>query len=253
MFFSGKIIDVTKLSSDYYKTDIKLFEKVSQPPKPFQFVMLWIPRKDLMPMSVADYHDDILTIIFKVRGEGTKTLAQNPGFVGVNGFYGKGIKDLYERKILFVAGGSGVAPLPYLTRYFRDKISIDVIWGFRYHHQYFDLSNIISSRSVGEIFYVAEDCVDKRFYCGKATDLYQKIIERERDRWDLVIASGPKEMLAKICEINRELDVYVNLENHVKCGLGFCGSCVLKPTSKLLCVDGPLFSCDEVAEYLSQN
>jgi NAD(P)H-flavin reductase len=41
---------------------------------------------------------------------------------------------------------------------------------------------------------------------------------------------------------------FVTLESRMHCGVGKCGRCNLG--EKLVCVDGPVFSMDEVGEFL---
>ncbi|MEM0457653.1 MAG: hypothetical protein QXD76_01215 [Sulfolobales archaeon] len=254
MFMSGRVLEVQRLSEGFFRILIKLLDKPLHRPAPFQFMMIWVPRKDLMPMSVSDYDKDLLSIVFKIRGEGTRELSRNPGFVGVNGFYGRGFKFSSKNpRILFVAGGSGIAPLPYLAR---DASEIDgeitVIWGVRRRSELFNLEKLASYRSIRRIYYAAEDYGSEYVYRGTALDLYRELYQE--DEWDLIIGSGPREMLKKLCLNSRSRErIYLNLEAYMKCGIGFCGSCVLKPKPLRLCVEGPLIRCDEVVEHLEQE
>ncbi|MEZ0290656.1 MAG: hypothetical protein ABWJ42_06165 [Sulfolobales archaeon] len=253
MFISGRVLEINRLSENYFEGLIRLLEDPGRKPRPFQFVMIWIPRVDLMPMSVADYDERLLKIIFKVRGEGTKRLSEKPVFVGVNGFYGRGFDLSESSKILFVAGGSGVAPLPYLARLSEERrVEIDVIWGVKRSSELFDLRRVTPYRSVKRVYLAAEDCLSREIYCGMATELFEKIYNSRE--WDLVVVSGPRDMLKRVCLYSREREkIYLNLESHMKCGIGFCGSCVLKPLPIRLCVDGPVLRCDIVAEYLERE
>jgi dihydroorotate dehydrogenase electron transfer subunit len=257
MYASAKIISVDKLSKNYFLASLKLLDNKLGVPKPFQFVTIWIPRKDLLPMSVADYENNILEIVFKVVGEGTEALSKNPVFVGVNGFYGRGLELSDARRVLFVAGGSGIAPLPYLAKYISSRGGlVDVVWGVKSSDELFDLSKIVSKKYLGEIHLASEDCLNNRVFCGKASELLKELISR--DKWDVIIASGPKPMLNTVCRETKNLygygaEIYVALEAYIKCGIGFCGSCVLKPLPKLLCRDGPVFRCDEVMPHLETN
>lgn len=255
MFLSARVTDLEKLSENYYSAKLSLLTDQEIPrPKPFQFAMIWIPRKDLLPMTVADYENKKLRIIFKVVGEGTRELSKKPVFVGVSGFYGRGFENPEAEKILFVAGGSGIAPLPYLAKEVSLRKSfLDVMWGVKKSSELFDLSRVVSRDLLREIYLASEDCPGGGVFCGRVSELFIRYIDS--GRWDLVIASGPREMLRAICReaIKKKLSVYVALEAVVKCGIGFCGSCVLKPLPKLLCRDGPVFSCYEVIEYLEAS
>lgn len=249
MYFSGRVVSIERLSSTMYMAEIRLLDRPRERPRPFQFVMLWVPGTDSMPMSVADYEDGLLRIVFKIRGEGTRALARGPVFVGVSGFYGRGLEGGLGERVLFVAGGSGIAPLPYLLRE-ADGGEVDVVWGVRSSDELFDIKRLVPRERIGRVFLASEDCVGEGVYCGRATDLLRELTGSRGLVWDTVIGSGPTEMLATMCRILGDTDPYVSLEAYVKCGMGFCGSCLLRPLRKLLCVDGPVFRCSEVREYL---
>jgi dihydroorotate dehydrogenase electron transfer subunit len=84
-----------------------------------------------------------------------------------------------------------------------------------------------------------------------------KVVAEDRNRYDTIIGIGPKAMLREMCRVAKELGVvdrvWVSIETTVKCGMGICGSCCLRPLPKLLCRDGPLFRCIEVEEFLSRS
>ncbi|MEM4718108.1 MAG: dihydroorotate dehydrogenase [Desulfurococcaceae archaeon] len=240
---------VEALSRKLYRASFRLIEPFSTKPKPLQFVNIWIPGIDEVPMSISNYEKDKyeLSIVFKVIGPGTIGIRDKNGYFGLKGPIGKGfIPDRYSR-LLYVAGGSGIAPLPLLARYCYDKgISVDVAWGVKHSDELFNVKTI--APWVNEVFYASEDCGIG--YCGYVSNLVDKLLARKMT-WDAVLAVGPREMLKKICSSGyKSHDIYVSIETIVKCGLGACGSCVLKPIPFLLCRDGPVFNCDEVVDHL---
>jgi dihydroorotate dehydrogenase electron transfer subunit len=243
-------ISVEKLSSSYYRALFKLLEPPRIEPKPLQFTNIWIPGLDEVPMSISDYtaEDYTLSIIFKVVGDGTRGLRDRNGFFGVKGFLGNGIDTSGYERILFVAGGSGIAPLPFLSRKCVESgCIVDVVWGVRRGDMLFNIGRY--AVGLGEVYYATEDCTIG--YCGNASSLVREIVERSGFKWSLVIGVGPSQMLREVCYTFRGLqDSYVSLETMVKCGLGACGSCLLKPLPKLLCLDGPVFKCSEVYHIL---
>ncbi len=242
-----------QLSSTLYLAEFKLVEPVHSKPLPLQFTNIWIPGVDEIPMSIADYEEEkqVLRIIFKVVGEGTRSLRDRSGFFGVKGFLGNGFKTRGHDRILFVAGGSGIAPLPLLTRYCTiDNCIVDVVWGVKSSDMLFNIEKV--ALNPGSVYYATEDC--SYGFCGMVPQVLQYIIEKEGVKWSTIIAVGPKPMLKSICStIDPSIEVYVSLETMVKCGLGACGSCVLKPLPKLLCIHGPVFKCNEVNEFLEST
>ncbi len=104
---------------------------------------------------------------------------------------------------------------------------------------------------VNEVYVATEDC--SIGYCGLASELASSLIQKYPGRWSAIVAVGPKSMLRALCENLGDRDVYVSLEAIVKCGLGACGSCTLKPYPKLLCRDGPVFKCGEIVDHLKPS
>jgi len=49
----------------------------------------------------------------------------------------------------------------------------------------------------------------------------------------------------------RDQDIYVTLERYMKCGIGKCGHCNIG--GKFVCIDGPVFSCRELKEFLQKE
>lgn len=225
---------------------VELLGDVEREPEPMQFVMLWVPRVDEMPMSVADYESKRLSVIFKVRGRGTEALSKGPKLIGVRGFYGRGLSLKPNEMVLFIAGGIGIAPFPYLARV-AGKVgaSVSLAWGVKTGSELFDISGLAFFSSVKDVKIATEDC--SKGYCGTVVDLALKLY-KERN-WDKVIAVGPNAMLARVCDALGP-DVLVAPEAITKCGIGVCGSCTLKPRPLLLCVHGVLIPCGEVKEFL---
>lgn len=242
MYVHGKVISNEKLSGTLHRASIKLFER-ARPPRPLQFVNIVLPGIDELPMTVSDFDEgeNALAIIYKVRGEGTAALSKWTGYLGVKGFYGNGVDIAGDEKILFVAGGSGIAGYFYLAKKAVEGGGrVDLAWGVRSSSELFNVRAVLGREPPGDILIATEDC--SAGYCGLVTDLLAKL---SRDsRWDLVILVGPEPMLERGCEILRGFGrAYVSAERIVKCGIGICGSCSIGP--RLLCVHGPVLSCEE--------
>ncbi|MEM0371353.1 MAG: hypothetical protein QXY23_02085 [Ignisphaera sp.] len=95
-----------------------------------------------------------------------------------------------------------------------------------------------------------EDC--SYGFCGTALERLKNI---PLEDYDIILAVGPQPMLKGVCEYirNTNLEAYVALETMVKCGIGLCGSCFIRSSNKLLCIDGPVFRCDEVIQHLGKT
>lgn len=248
MFKPARKTSTITLSEKYYYAEFSLLEDLSVDPKPLQFVNIWIPGIDEVPMSISQYIEGKLYVLFKVIGEGTRCLRDINGFFGIKGPLGNGLDVEGYRRVLLVAGGAGIAPVSILSRKAEENgVELDVVWGVKKSSDLFNVK--IIAPGVKSVYYATEDCVIG--YCGKAVDLAERIVNSSGRSYDLIIGVGPKSMLLEICRrAGKIADVLVSLEAIVKCGLGACGSCLLKPLPKLLCVDGPVFRCNEVIRHL---
>ncbi|MEL9908615.1 MAG: dihydroorotate dehydrogenase [Desulfurococcus sp.] len=253
MYYPAKITGSEKLSKTLYLKRIRILSDGIKEPLPFQFLLTWVPGVDLLPMSVADFSNGEVVIIVKERGEGSRALIRlHSGFLGVMGFYGVGFKPQGYKRILFVAGGSGIAPFFYLARKACEEgVSVDLVWGVRGGDELFNPRSLLNTVDKDVAIYVAtEDC--STGYCGRASMLASRVIHENPGKWDLVIASGPQGLLREVCSLFNDtgVELYVNTETLVKCGVGACGSCVLKPHPLLLCRHGPVFKCRDIEGFL---
>jgi len=251
MYYPAKVVLSERLSETMYLKKLRLLSSGIKEPKPFQFVLVWVPGVDLLPMSVAGIHGNKLLLLVKERGEGTRALIRHEGFLGLMGFYGKGFEPWGYRRILFIAGGSGIASFFHLAGKARESgVGVDLVWGVKSSSELFDPRRILGDFN-GEVFIATEDC--GQGYCGRASSLAMELIRENPGEWDAVIASGPKGMLSEVCNLlgsHVNVDAYVNVEAYVKCGIGACGSCILKPHGLLLCRHGPVFKCSDVDGFL---
>ena len=249
----AQVLCIDKVAEDVFHLSLKLLWG-AESVRPFNFFTIWVPRVDEIPLSIAYYDGEKYSFLFKVRGVGTKALASiRPGsFLGLKGPLGRGflIHDKTSR-ILAVVGGIGIAPIPFFIKgssYSR----LDVVWGVKKKSELFDLNKLFPEiAGKYHLITATEDC--SYGVCGTVIDALKNI---DLDTYDIIIAVGPQPMLRLLCENTRELkasSVYVALETIVKCGAGLCGSCYIKYTNKLLCVDGPVFRCDEVIVHLRES
>lgn len=245
----ARVVSNRVLSQRFRIIEVRLLTLIKHP-KPVQFFMVWSPGVDELPLSVAGYSlSGEVTFIYEIKGSGTRGLSElkPDSFVGLKGPLGRPLEVADGSTALVVAGGSGVAPVPFITKYLASKgYWFEVVWGVKRRDELFNLGSLM--RGVEYLHVATEDC--STGYCGLASELARSLLRKTR--YDLVIGVGPKGMLKSICNATSGVKTYVVLEAIVKCGLGLCGSCVLQPTDKLLCVDGPAFKCEEVIEYLEQ-
>ncbi|RLF46006.1 MAG: dihydroorotate dehydrogenase electron transfer subunit [Thermoplasmata archaeon] len=221
------IIENTTLHKTFYFSDEKCRNA-----KPGQFIMIWIPGVDEIPMSLS-FIGEKQGVTVEKKGEGTKKLHEmNVGDkIGIRGPYGNAFS-MHGKKFLFVAGGTGIAPLMPLIKMVKEKV---VILGAR------TSSLLLFEKELKEMnakLYIATDD-GSHGYHGFATDVFEKIIKE--GKFDMVYTCGPEAMMKKVFDlcIKKNIPMQASLERYMKCGVGICDSCAIDGYH--VCKDGPVF------------
>lgn len=243
----GKVVKNRPLTNSMYELYIEVGAEFEEP-VPFQFVSLLYDDNQQIrrPFSVAGFRDGVLRLVIKKAGRVTRRLAEvRPGeTVSVLGPLGNGLELKPGKKVIAVAGGSGIAPFLYLfDRQSGPDIyliygvpSVDDAW---FEDSYTDLSGFLLVTEDGSSGYHGYP-VD---YLLNTARLFQP---------DTVVAVGPGPMLAGVKNTMRYLDsqFFVSLESYMGCSLGACNSCLVKTTTgwKRVCEEGPVFNLEELEE-----
>jgi len=214
---------------------------------PGQFLMVWIPGVDEIPLSISYVGNGIVSVTVRAIGEATRTLCSlQPGdTIGVRGPLGRGFT-IRGGKSLIVGGGIGVAPLRYLVYKLLDVGGdVHVIFGFRdgSHMIFVEEMNRLSSKGLIEFYAATED----GSYGFKATayDLASTVID---EGFEMVYVCGPEALTRKILMLclERDIPMEASIEGYMRCGMGICGSCVRGVY--LVCRDGPVFDRSKLVE-----
>lgn len=189
-----------------------------EPGIPGQFFMLEAPGRVLpRPMSLCLAPPVELAFLVDPIGPGTKALAGlRPGdAIHVLGPLGNGF-DLTVERPLLVAGGIGIAPLPYLAE---SLGGVPAILGFR-TERHAEAARLLPG---------AEVVVEPRL----VTDLLPE------DPGD-VLACGPEPMLEAVRALAPSAQLAC--EAPMACGYGACFGCVVEREGWYvrLCVEGPV-------------
>lgn len=215
--------------------------------KPGQFVMVWAPGYDEMPMSLSGYDENgLCSITVKPWGPGTNDLiGMRPGSIlGVRGPYGVPFT-IEKCNSLLVGGGTGLAPLlPLAKELVKVGAKVTMIVGGR------SRSDILFERRVrrvikGQNLFITTDDGTAGTK-GLATDLVQGLVEKRST--DRMYACGPEVMMRKCYDIAQAngIQFEASLERGMKCGFGICGSCTIG--RYLLCRDGPVLNSRMLSE-----
>lgn len=211
-------------------------DKLCAKAKPGQFAMIWVPGKDDIPMSLTKaFQTEKPMIIVKRAGEATEELHKltRGDLIGVKGPLGTSFKIKDEKKILCIAGGTGVTPFLTLIRNHKDR-TIHLVLGAKTH------SELLYYPQLKKILKVTPVTEDGSFgECGKASECLQDLVNK--NQYDLLLGCGPELMIKSLIRISKDnhIPVQVSLERIMKCGVGVCGSCSL--AGLRVCRDGPVF------------
>jgi len=249
-----KITKKEYLAPNIYLMDIEA-PRVARAAKPGQFVIVKIDEKgERIPLTICDY-DKIagtVTIVFQTMGSSTKRMALMEvgeyfeDFVGPLGrpsdFVEEDLEELKKKKIMFVAGGVGAAPVYPQIKWLHEKgIDADAIVGCK-SKDYLLLEK--EMKIVTGNLYVATD--DGTYgYKGFVTNLLKDLIEKEGKKYDVVVAIGPMIMMKFIAKLTKDYDIktIVSMNPVMVDGTGMCGGCriTVGGETKFACVDGPEF------------
>ncbi|MFX1405485.1 MAG: dihydroorotate dehydrogenase electron transfer subunit [Promethearchaeota archaeon] len=220
-------------------------------PKPGQFVMVWVPGIDEIPMSISgcnDYGDWFITV--KSIGECSNALSElkKGDYFGIRGPLGNFFKFPYDNsKIsILVGGGIGIAPLKFLAfELMKHKHEIKIIEGAKVNSELIYLKDFkMLEKRNSELFYCTDD--GSLGYKGYASQYFDKIL-KEQPRSNLsncnIFTCGPEKMVYEIFQICEKyhINVQVSLERVMRCGCGLCGLCAVDPLGLLVCKEGPVF------------
>jgi len=222
-------------------------DKLCGKAEPGQFVMVWIPGVDEIPISLSGISSTGRTLI-TVHGVGDASNALNKKqkgeIIGVRGPFGKGFVPS-KGNVMIIGGGTGIGPLMPLTEKLvkiADKVT--VMSGVKSQENLLFLDRIdqICSCVNSETVYTTEDGSYK--LTGFITDQAEHRLNDEK--FDMIYTCGPEPMMYKLfilAELHN-VPLQASLERIMRCSIGLCGSCQI---GKLrVCKDGPVLNSEQL-------
>ena len=209
---------------------------------PGQFVEIALPGKFLRrPISVNDWSENSLTLIYKVVGSGTEQMANLPAGTKLDLLTGLGngydTSRSGETPVL-VGGGVGVPPLYGLCKALLvEGKKPSVVLGFNKESEIFLKE---SFEALGVPTYIATadgSCGTKGF----VTDVLKNM------DYSYFYSCGPMPMFRAMEQVVKTSGEY-SFEERMGCGFGACMGCSIQTKSgaKRVCKDGPVFIREEV-------
>ncbi len=249
-----KIRKAEKLADKIYLMDVEA-NRIAKSCQPGQFIIAKMDEKgERIPLTICDYdkEEGIVTIVFQIVGASTEKMAQLQAgdsfrdFTGPLGqaseFVHEDIEELKKKKMLFVAGGVGAAPVYPQVKWLHEKgIEVDVIVGSKTK----DLLILEEEmkKVAGNLYITTDDGSYERK--GMVTEVVKDLVQNQGKTYDVCVAIGPMIMMKFVALLTKELNIptIVSLNPIMVDGTGMCGACRVTVGNevKFACVDGPEF------------
>ena len=234
-----EIVENTALTESVYKMVLR--GDTTAITAPGQFVNILLDGLYLRrPISVCDVQGDLLTIIYKAVGKGTKQMARmTSGKLDLLTGLGNGYDlSLAGDRSVLLGGGVGVPPMYLLARRLIEQgKQVQVILGFN---------------TAAEVFYedafkalgadVTVTTVDGSYGMkGFVTDALKDL------NYSYFYTCGPEPMLKAVYKASRTSG-QMSFEKRMGCGFGACMGCSCKTITgyKRICKEGPVMKKEEI-------
>lgn len=205
------------------------------------------------PFGVSIIHNNTISIVYEVRGRGTRFLSglrvgDNLDVLGPlgNGFQISGL-DSGNRAVL-VGGGIGAAPLVALAKELENKglEKVIVLLGAVSKDKLFPEK--IFAAAGAEILVATDD--GSYGHRGLVTELLPQAIDHQNDR-TVVFACGPWGMMKAVAAYcsSKSVLCQLSMEAMMACGVGACQGCAIKVAGagySRVCKEGPVYDAREV-------
>ena len=205
------------------------------PLSPGQFVMVWVPGTDEIPMALSSEN----SITVQNVGDATAAMfrLKKSQKLGIRGPFGNGFSK--AEKFLAIAGGVGAAPLLPLAR-------SDCV-----------MTLLLGARTESELLFVdqLDECTDVLIATddgslGSRGFVTQLMDDLNLGAYDRIAVCGPEVMmrsvLGRVDEKGIAHKTEFSLHRYMKCGVGVCGSCCIDPSGLRVCREGPVFTGDKL-------
>ena len=249
-----KIREARKLAEKIFFMEVEA-PRVAKACQPGEFIIVRVDEKgERIPLTICDYNreEGTICIVFQTVGYSTERMAAlkaGDSFADVTGplgnpseFVHEDLETLQSKKLLFIAGGVGTAPVyPQVKWLHEHGVEVDVIVGAKTK----DL--LILTKEMAEVsdyLYVATDDGSYGFK-GLVTEVLEELVVNQHKQYDHCVVIGPMIMMKFACMMTKRLEIptTVSLNPIMVDGTGMCGACrvTVGGEVKFACVDGPEF------------
>ena len=247
-----KIIYNKKLNDNSYEMAVEAPLSINKA-LPGQFVIVMsCEDSERIPLTIYDYDKKkgILYLIYQIVGASTLELSlNNESLFCVAGPLGNPNEicqniSLYKgKKIVYIAGGVGIAPVYPQVKYLSEHgIDVDVIYGAKSANILLIRDKI--QRVARKVRYATDD--GSFGTKGYVTTVLEEYIKD----YDVCVAIGPVIMMKSVCELTKKhnLKTIVSMNPLMVDGSGMCGACrcMIDGKPKFACIHGPEFDGHKV-------
>jgi ferredoxin--NADP+ reductase len=241
-------------------TEMKVYApRIAESALPGQFIIVRTDEQgERIPLTICDYDasEGTITLVTQTVGYSShKINAMNEGdaFADVAGPLGRPSdllelpeEELKKKRILFVAGGVGTAPVYPQVKWLKEHgVTADVVIGAKTKSLF---SYVEEMRTVGNVYLCTDD--GSEGFHGMVPALMKDLIENQGKKYDHCVIIGPMIMMKFASLTTKEYGIptMVSLNALMVDGTGMCGACRVSVGGKTLftCVDGPEFDAHQV-------
>lgn len=252
-----KILEARELTTNIFQMIVEA-PRVASACQPGQFLIIRVHEDgERIPLTICDYDRDKGTVEIVVQAIGAETyklshLKAGDELADVVGPLGRpsdlvyeDIEELKKKKIVFIAGGVGTAPVYPQAKWLKEHgVDCDVIIGAKNR----DL--VILEDRFKEVCNLHITTDDGSYGRSGMVTVALQDLWNEGNKYDHCVAIGPMIMMKFVCKLTKELGIptVVSMNPIMVDGTGMCGACRLTVGGevKFACVDGPEFDGHKV-------
>lgn len=247
-----KVIKNERISPNSYLMEIKAQDVINKA-LPGQFVILMANEdSERIPLTIYDIDrkKGILSVIYQVVGASTEEMTKiKDELFAVTGPLGKpneicaNPENYKGKRIVYVAGGVGIAPVYPQVKYLKEKgFDVEVIYGAR------NAELLLIRNKIEKVAKKVKYATDDGSFGQKG--FVTNILEDNIKNYDICVAIGPLIMMKNVAELTKKynLKTIVSMNPLMVDGSGMCGACrcEIEGKPKFACIDGPEFDGHKV-------
>ena len=267
-YATARIVDIRPETHDTTTLRLAGLDAAHVDGRPGQFVMVGLPNHPAAAISVSRYlPPDGIELTIRAAGPATAAITALAAgdTVGIRGPVGIGwpIEPAYGKDVVVVTGGTGLAPLrPLLDRLIaaREQFgAVRLYYGARTAQDMLFADELEQWDQSGMMEVTCRWL--RRHRTGDGAGAGRSTVSAiHQASWDganaVAYVCGPERMMeaTSIALAGRGIArdrVWVTLERHMECGLGFCGHCQMGRF--FICKDGPVFRLSDLGDLFGRE